>query len=177
MSLGRTTSRTSFTEILQGFGYLQDALIALGSIVFLIQLLALGTGRQTYAHLLSLPFAFLIASFVGSDLFRQRYYLQRQTETGIHWRAGLLRYAKWPFTIKALLLVVQNKPFCYVVTPKTRTIGSRRMLLIPHGTIAAIVGVAWIVGMQAASIHGNSLQITAAIVVAGSVGLILSERD
>jgi len=110
-----------------------------------------------------------------TDLFRQRFYLQPGTESGIHWRAGLLRIAKWPFLLKALWLVIRNKPFQYVVTPKIRSVASRRMLLLPHATIAAVVSAAWLVGMRTGAIRDGGVHLCAATMVALSVGLIASE--
>jgi hypothetical protein len=171
----RGSSRKSWLELLQGFGYLQDGVLAGGALMLLIPLLAVGIGQPTYDHLASPAVASLIGVLFVSDLFRQRFYLQPRREAGIHWRAGILRLAKWPFVWNAFWLVVRNKPFAYVVTPKTRTTRAGRMLLLPHGLIAAIVTAAWMAGELSGNIHRQSLHLVAAAIVALSIGLIWSE--
>jgi Glycosyl transferase family 21 len=168
-------SRESLIEFLQGFGYLQDGLLAAGLLLWLLPLLAAGTGQKTYEHLASPSLAILVAVLFVSDLFRQRFYLQPDAEAGIHWRAGLLRVAKWPFVWKAFWLVVHNKPFPYVVTPKTKSFGTRRRLMLPHGVVAAAVAISWAIGVILGNVRDGSLHILAAALVAVSFGLILLE--
>jgi cellulose synthase (UDP-forming) len=168
-------SHESLIELLQGFGYLQDAFLAVGSLTLFVLLLATGIGRATFVHLASPVFAALVALMFGSDLFRQRFYLQPQTEVGIHWRAGLLRMVKWPFLLKALWLVVRNCRFQYVVTPKTSSTGRSTMLLLPHGAVALLVAIAWFIGVRVGHVHDRPVHVLATVVIAVSVGLILSE--
>ena len=168
-------SSDSLIELLQGFGYLQDAVLAVGTLALFVVLLTTGIGKLTFEHLASYKLMALLLVMFITDLFRQRFYLQPGTESGIHWRAGLLRIAKWPFLLKALWLVIRNKPFQYVVTPKIRSVASRRMLLLPHATIAAVVSAAWLVGMRTGAIRDGGVHLCAATMVALSVGLIASE--
>jgi hypothetical protein len=168
-------SREKLIELLQGFGYLQDGLLAAGLLLWLLPLLAAGTGQKTYEHLASPSLAVLVAVLFVSDMFRQRFYLQPDTEAGIHWRAGLLRVAKWPFVWKALWLVGRNMPFAYVVTPKAKSSGTRRRLMLPHGIVVAAVSVAWAIGAIVGNVRDGSLHILAGAIVAISLGLILLE--
>ena len=168
-------SRESLIEFLQGFGYLQDGLLAAGLLLWLLPLLAAGTGQKTYEHLASPSLAVLVAVLFVSDLFRQRFYLRPDVEAGIHWRAGLLRVAKWPFVWKAFWLMVRNKPFAYVVTPKTKSSGTRRRLMLPHGIVAVTVAVAWAIGVIVGNGGVGSVHIFAAALIAISLGVILFE--
>jgi hypothetical protein len=168
-------SRESLIELLQGFGYLQDGLLAAGLLLWLLLLLAAGTGQKTYEHLASPSLAVLVAVLFVSDLFRQRFYLQPDVEAGIHWRAGLLRVAKWPFVWKAFWLVILNKPFSYVVTPKGKSSDTRRRLMLPHGIVAAAIAIAWAIGVIVGNVRDASLHVLAATLVAMSLGVILLE--
>jgi Glycosyltransferase like family 2 len=176
-ALRGSPSRETLIELLQGFGYLQDAFLAVGSLALFVPLLAAGIGRATFEHLGSPDFGALLALMFSSDMFRQRFYLQPKTETGIHWCAGLLRLAKWPFLLKAFWLVVRNQQFQYVVTPKTRSASSSRMLLRAHGAVVVLVASAWVVGVLVGQVHGWLVHIWAAAIIALSVGLILSETQ
>jgi hypothetical protein len=175
--LPRQTSLSwaALTELLQGFGYLQDALIAAGVLVLLFPLLTVGIGLKTFQHLFSVPFAVLLATMFVTDFFRQRFYLLPKVERGIHWRAGVLRLAKWPFLWKGFWLAVSEKRFPYDVTPKVRSRPVKLRLLLPHGTVAAAIGVAWAVGVMSEKTHDTALHMLAAGIMGVSLGLILLE--
>ena len=162
-------------ELLQGFGYMQDALMAAGVLLWFWVLLSAGVGQKTYNHLATPHLAILLAVLIASDLFRQRFYLQQEKEAGLHWRAGLLRLAKWPFVWKAFWLVLCNKPFGYVVTPKTKTPSERSRLMRPHGSVALLTALAWGVGFFTGSLRNGSIHLVAAVIVMLSVTLILIE--
>lgn len=162
-------------EFLQGFGYLQDALLAAGFLLWLVALLSLGIGQNTYEHLATQHLAVLLAMLFATDLFRQRFYLQPDKEAGLHWCAALLRLAKWPFIWKAFWLVLRNKPFAYVVTPKTKSRAVMRRLVAPHGFVALLIAVAWGIGMSTGNNRAVSLHFLAVSIVALSLALILTE--
>jgi cellulose synthase/poly-beta-1,6-N-acetylglucosamine synthase-like glycosyltransferase len=173
--LGLTPSLGSFVEFLQGFGYLQDAVIAAGTLALVAIALSTGKGQVIGEHLVSWQFLLLLSSFFVTDLYRQRFYLQPATEAGFHWRAAILRLAKWPFTLKSLYLIIRNQPFRYVVTPKLGSFGSGSRLLIPHGSIALLIFLSWVVGRYAGVPQGRSLIACAVAIIALSISLIVLE--
>jgi len=162
-------------ELLQGFGCIQDALMAAGALLWFLVLLSTGVGQNTYEHLATPHLAILLAVLISSDLFRQRFYLQPEKEVGLHWRAGLLRLAKWPFVWKAFWLVLRNKPFGYVVTPKTKGPSERRRLMLPHGLVAFLTALAWGIAVFTGNVRSGSIHVVAALIVMLSVTLILTE--
>jgi cellulose synthase/poly-beta-1,6-N-acetylglucosamine synthase-like glycosyltransferase len=164
-------------ELLQGFGYLQDAVLALGTLTLLVTALVSGRGVATFDHLGGRPFVFLVAVIFLSDFFRQHFYLQPKIEMGVHWRAGLLRLAKWPFTVAAIWQVVRNRPFRYVVTPKVTSSPGRRRLLIPHGLIALLLIAAWVTGYRLGVPQSRVVELCAAVVIVLSITLILLESS
>jgi cellulose synthase (UDP-forming) len=162
-------------ELLQGFGYMQDALMAAGALLWLLVSLSAGVGQKTYEHLATPHLAILLGVLVASDLFRQRFYLQPEKEAGLHWRAGLLRLAKWPFVWKAFWLVLRNKPFGYVVTPKTKAPSKPWRLMLPHGSVAFLTALAWGIGVFTGNVRNGSIHVVAALIVMLSLTLILTE--
>jgi hypothetical protein len=162
-------------ECLQGFGYLQDVVLAVSILAWMLLLLSAGVGLQTYEHLMSLPFACLLLVIFATDLYRQRFYLQPEIERGIHWRAGLLRMAKWVFTSKALWLVLRNQPFEYVVTPKQAMTGRKMKLAFPVGVIAAALAAAWICGWFNGRALKPSVYVWATTAIGIALGLIFIE--
>ena len=168
-------SLKSGIELLQGFGYLQDAILAAGSLVLLVLLLAVGIGQFTFGRLMSQRFALLLVVIIVTDFYRQRFYLRPEIEAGLHWRAAVLRSAKWPFVWKALGMIVRNAPFHYVVTPKIKVEQSRGILLIPHGIVAALVGAAWATGVLRGLTPGLPVHLCAATIIALSLGLVALE--
>jgi len=162
-------------EWLQGFGYMQDALMGAGALLWFWVLLSAGVGRKTYDHLATPHLAILLTVLIASDLFRQRFYLQPEKEAGVHWRAGLLRLAKWPFIWKAFWLVLRNQPFGYVVTPKNKAPNQRSRLMMPHGSVAFLTALAWGIGDFTNNARNASIHVVAALIVTLSLTLILTE--
>jgi cellulose synthase (UDP-forming) len=162
-------------ELLQGFGYMQDALMAAGALLWFLVLLSAGLGQKTCERLATPHLAILLAVLIASDLFRQRFYLQPEKEAGLHWRAGLLRLAKWPFVWKAFWLVLRNKPFGYVVTPKTKSPKGRWRLMLPHGSVAFLTALAWGIGVFNGNVRNGSIHVVAALIVMLSLTLIVIE--
>jgi hypothetical protein len=62
----------------------------------------------------------LAAVLRRTNCYRQRFFLGGRTEWGLHWRAGLLQLAKWPYLGLALLEVLFDRHYPYWVTPKMR---------------------------------------------------------
>jgi hypothetical protein len=82
--------------------------------------------------------------------FRQQFYLDWKQERGVHLRAGLLQFAKWPYVIMAFFDVVFARRFPYVTTSKMSGAPCASLALWPHIPALIIIGVAWGIGL---SIH------------------------
>ena len=57
----------------------------------------------------------LCAALQISEFYRQRFYLDRRHEWGLHWRVVLLHFAKWPYFLLALYDVVLGRKLAYVI--------------------------------------------------------------
>jgi cellulose synthase/poly-beta-1,6-N-acetylglucosamine synthase-like glycosyltransferase len=80
------------------------------------------------------------------ELYRQRFYLQPELESGTHWRTVLLQVAKWPYFLFAFLDVLFRRRLAYRITPKGRSLGRDIDLFWPHLVASGVLGVAWVVG-------------------------------
>ena len=80
--------------------------------------------------------------FWVADRFRQRYYLDRERESGIHWRSLVLQYAKWPHFANALWDALRRWQGDFDVTRKTGTANARGSIAIPHVALALVMAIA-----------------------------------
>jgi hypothetical protein len=109
------------------------------------------------------------------DFYRQRFYLDRRTEWGLHWRAVILHFAKWPYVLLALCDVILKRRIPYALTAKVNTDSRLHMVLWPHLSIALLLSGAWLFGMAFGNIKATSLHLWAAVMVVSSLSLAFSD--
>src|SRR5207237_321165 len=80
------------------------------------------------------------------ELYRQRFFLQPRTEAGLHWRATILRLAKWPFVLLASLEAIFNVKLTYAITRKVGRSRAPWGLAVAHLGTALVVVAAWAAG-------------------------------
>ncbi len=124
------------------------------------------SGREPLASETSTlpPLLVLIAVLAGCDFYRQRFYIRRKLELGIHWRAMILRFAKWPWLVAALFDALLLRQRDYEITAK-RTLATRRFATLPHALTAVVLAAAWLTGRLAGN-HPSTLALTLAATVA-----------
>jgi hypothetical protein len=76
-----------------------------------------------------------------AELYRQRFFLGGRADWGLHWRAGLLQLAKWPYLALALLDVLLDRSYPYQMTLKVRTTGTPRLVVRAHLPVVTILGL------------------------------------
>ena len=157
-----------------GLSYLKGLMALVGTLL-LIVMLALGRfpfgniGRPVGMILL------LLFVFYAADLYRQRFFLDVRREWGLHWRAGILQYAKWPFLALAVVDVVLRRRTSYTTTLKVAG-GARRLVLFwPHAAIVLALVGAWAVGVLNGVQHHPSVLVWGASMAVASLLLIVSE--
>ena len=157
-------------SFLHGFYYLQG-ISTLFILLLLCYMLATGSASSVVNYFISLNFVFLLAVLFVSDLYRQRFYLDRRTEAGLQWRAGVLQFAKYPYLVMALCHVVTNRRPPYTVTNKSTA--SRRSIapFLPHLAVAGLICVSWLVGLLSGYDLNPVVQAAAGIAVVGTVAL------
>lgn len=169
--VGKLPFKETVLSFLHGFYYLQGAttLIILLLIAFM---LATGAVPKAVDYILSLNFLLLVTVLMVCDLFRQRFYLDRKNEWGLHWRAGLLQLAKYPYLILALFQVILNRRFQYVLTSKVKEQTATYKPFIPHLTVAAIICAAWIFGILSGSEPHLLIKLAAGFALVGTLLLV-----
>ena len=104
------------------------------------------------------------------ERYRQRFYLDRKSEQGTHWRARLLQFAKWPYQLAAVADVLANRQFPYITTPKTTLPRRASFVLWPHLITLGVLGAAWGLGLV---LHGT-LPLAATVCATGFAALTMA---
>jgi hypothetical protein len=110
-----------------------------------------------------------------AERFSQYYFLDRRRETGLHWRAILLQFAKWPWFVRAAWEALRGTRPAYLLTPKVAEPPRRGIVARPHLAIAAVLAAAWAVSV---ALHGPPppvLQLATAVLIALSLGIAATE--
>jgi len=159
---------------LHGVFYLQNSVTTFLALLLLMAMLVTGDAPRvvnpdTLPNLLFLCLALQMCAF-----YRQRFYLNPRKEWGLHWRAALLRYAKWPVFLWALWDVALGRQIPYALTPKVRAESRTPMLIIPHTLIIASVCLACAAGLLLGRSVPSLLYWVAGAVVTASFSLILT---
>jgi cellulose synthase (UDP-forming) len=161
---------------LHGLCYLQNSVTTFIGLLLLAYMLITGDVPRVVSYAILPQLALLCVTLQMCAFYRQRFYLEPRGEWGVHWRAGLLRYAKWPVFIWALWDVAVGHQVPYTLTRKVRADSHSYMLLIPHTLIIVLVCVA----CGASLLLGRSvpalLYWVAAAVVTASLSLILTDQ-
>jgi hypothetical protein len=86
-------------------------------------------------------------------------------ERGLHWRAGLLRFAKWPVVLLALKDALRARRVQYALTPKTRQPPRRRLLVVPHALTVVFLLGAGVLGAVVNDVDSRPLWSATALVL------------
>jgi cellulose synthase (UDP-forming) len=157
---------------LHGLYYLHGIGTAVG-----IGVLSLGLARGWRPAVLGTPplaGLAVVGSLAVCEAFRQRHYLVPATERGVHVRAGVLKFAKWPTVLLAFAEAVAARRPAYAVTAKVRT-GRRRPLLVHHGTAVGVVLAGMAIGVATGASPAPALEWAAATFVVLSLAVMATE--
>ncbi len=161
-------------NFVHGLYYLQS--IGVGLQVALLAFMLCTGITPTVFSLLTVPrLAILFVILQLCELYRQRFFLDPRREMGLHWRSQVLALAKWPIFLLALYDVLKQYQGPYTITRKAKTASKRSILLVPHILIVSLIGTAWVIGMMFGHITNPMLHISVAIIVLGSLGVMLTE--
>jgi hypothetical protein len=161
---------------LHGLCYLQNSVTTFIGLLLLAYMLITGDVPRVVSSDTLPPLSLLCATLQMCAFYRQRFYLDPRREWGTHWRAWLLRYAKWPVFIWALWDVVVGHQVPYALTRKVRAESCPYMLLIPHTLVIVLMCVAHGAGLLLGRSVPALLYWVAAAVVTASLALILTDQ-
>jgi hypothetical protein len=139
--------RSRLLDYLQGFGCLYDSVLASGALVVLGSALATGLGKSAIQRFDTPTVGLALTSLAVSETYLWQFYFKAAQRRGPHWRAAVLRLAKWPRVFWALWLVLRDAPFPYIVTPKATAHTGEKMLAVPHLVILLFLTLSLIAGI------------------------------
>jgi hypothetical protein len=171
---GRLPRRERLLGLLHGLYYLQGLTTGI-AIGLLAWMLASGAVPQfltdgTLWHLVGLYAALQLTEF-----YQQRFFLGGWAECGLHWRAGLLQLAKWPYLGLALLDVLRHRQPAYEMTPKVRGSANPRLVVRAQLPIVLLLGWVWLIGVAAGRPLPGLLQLWTAGIVLAVVALMATD--
>lgn len=161
---------------LHGLFYVQNSITTFFSLLLLAYLLAIGSAPAALRASIVPGFALLVGTLQMCAFYRQKFYLDPRNEWGIHWRAQLLRYAKWPVFLLGFWDVVFDRQVPYALTGKAKAKASSHLLTIPHTAVIILICAACITGRILKHEVSLLLYCLAAITVLTSLLLILTSR-
>ncbi|MDX1395921.1 MAG: glycosyltransferase [Gemmatimonadota bacterium] len=132
--VGRMPFRERVFSGLHGLYYVRG-LSSLAEIMLLGFMAATGIIPAFVSYTTGVHALAMFGTLVVTDFYRQRFYLDRRREWGLHWRASLLQLAKWPQLVVAVWQVLRGVDRPFVVTPKTLQAGDAgppTLLTRPH---------------------------------------------
>jgi cellulose synthase (UDP-forming) len=172
---GHLPFRTRLMSALHGLFYIQEGVAGLLVVGLLAFMLVSGRVPKflTLETLASLMGMFLILQL--TDLYHQRFFLDPRREWGFHWRAAVLRAAKWPYTLLGIIGALSGHKRPYSLTVKIKTESKRSMLLVPHSMVVAVLAVAWLIGAALGRQHHVMLIAPVVLMMVLSLGLMWTD--
>jgi hypothetical protein len=160
--------------VLHGIFYLRPV-----TIPAVYVLLAVLIATRRLPEFLSLHGLFVLGALAVTlgaiGFFRQRYYLDRQREAGLHWRSWVLQFAKWPAVVHSAWLAIRGKRPRYALTLKVIGPSGRQLVLWPHLGMASLLTEAWVIAGVLQPPLNPTRTVLAAIIVVGSFALAWTE--
>jgi cellulose synthase (UDP-forming) len=172
--VGRLPLAERVLALLHGCYYVRGLGVVAGY-ALLVYVLATGAAPAVGSVVTLAHTGTLFAVLQISNLYRQRFFLDRRREWGLHWRSALLQLAKWPWFVLALWQVLAGTRTRYTLTAKTAAAERRRPLLWPHAVVALALVAAWMIGRLAGATPPPAAVGWAAAVVVGSLALLWTE--
>ena len=171
----RLSRRSRIMSAVQGFNFINRGIFGLLMYAAIIGVLIFGGRFKIPGGPLVIPLLVFAGSIAVLEFFRQRFYLDPDTEGGVHWRSALLWYAKWPWLLAAVIDVVRNRRMAYVITPKGRERVFFRTFAFTHVFLAVGILLAWLVGRLLHNEPTPHLEFLASVLVVTSLWLAWTE--
>ncbi|HET6646675.1 MAG TPA: glycosyltransferase, partial [Pyrinomonadaceae bacterium] len=112
------------------------------------------------------------------DFYQQRFFLDRRSEFGWHWRSAFVGLVKWPYFMLAFADAIRGKYGVYPITYKTPASRNATGFAITHAALLVLIGTAWVINFFSGAAEFIPLHIAAGLTAISSlVATITSFRD
>ena len=162
-------------SFLHGLNYLHRTVLIFLTILLTSFMLAMARVPAVVSFVTLQKLGTLCAILQICEFYRQRFYLDRLTECGFHWRVALLQYAKWPWFFLALCDVLFKKEKPYVLTPKVKSSARSQLLVVPNMLVIILLGASWAAGLLQGLTIDPIVEACAAILMSASAVLIWTD--
>src|SRR5436190_18084605 len=158
-------------SILHGLNYIGESALAPAGLLFLAYLLV-SQDIPVIARMFGPAGQILLLLCLAQALYRQRFFLLFDKEWGLHWRSDLLRYAKWPQILQALVEAIVRRRVHYTITRKSGLAPPGSDVAWPNAVVASLLGAAWIIGWLRGVRWDTGTYVALAVILGATVGLI-----
>lgn len=162
---GRLPFGTRLMGFLHGLYYVQEGLIGLASVLFLVLMFATGVTPKFLTPEVVLDYLIVGTVLTFSDMYRQRFFLDSRNEWGFHIRAAFLRFVKWPYIFFGLIDAISGRKRPYSLTAKVKT-AKTTLMTWPHLVVFGVVALAWVIGLALGR------EVHPLLAVAGGIALV-----
>lgn len=168
------TFKTRLISFLHGLNYLHRSIVICIALILLLDVLCSGRSPAVFSFETMIRLAILGAALQMAEFYRQRFYLDRRQEWGLHWRVGVLHLAKWPGTLLAFFEAIINRKIPYQMTRKIKMKAGRFNLFWHHLVVLMLIGAAVVMSIASNDSLHPTIYFCAAILALGSLVPILT---
>lgn len=168
--------RARIMSFLHGLNFLHRSFAWMAGLLILAWLLATRDTLSVLSPEMLSPAVILGAALSAQELFRQRFYLDWRNEQGMHWRAALLDYAKWPWFCLALIDVLTRRRIGYVITQKSARSPRHSLFVWWNAGMAATMLLAAAIGRLQGPIPVGPLVVGALVVMVSGLLVVSGIR-
>jgi hypothetical protein len=168
--------RSRLMSYLHGVNYLFKGLRHTFGIGLVGVMCATGRLPAVLSAQVLLALCLMWAALSLGEIYRQKFYLDPRRERGLHWRAAILSWAKWPQMSLALWDVLRNRHPPYTITDKSTNRSGQSAWLWPHFGASGIVAGCWLIGCSGGNANSPLLHVMAAAVALAAIGLYITDR-
>ena len=170
----RLPSRARLTAITHGLYYLRPLGVGFG-IALLAYMLVTGdtpaaVAVKSVTKLIPVVLALMLCGF-----YRQRFLLFPRSEVGLHLRASVLAFGKWPYLIPAVFDGLFRRDKKFVITRKVSKPGRSWALLATQLLLVSLLVTAWGIGMFRGVVDNPVLHAWTILTVAVSLAVMATE--
>jgi cellulose synthase (UDP-forming) len=134
------------TDWVFSLAYLQAFIQVLG-IVVVTWCLATEPNMFDRGYLLFFAVVAMALTVRVGGRYQQRYFILAERESGLHWRAMLVGFVKWPMLIGGFIDCVRRSVGEYETTRKTGTALRTTTPMVPHAVVAIMLAVSCGIGL------------------------------